>query len=234
MPGQHDLDSASRDHLADGRALQEVAAHGRMGDVEVREPAAAVVPRPGEVLAVGLTVRADDIEVAVSVQIVHDRHVGERRADGGARPGAARIAWIGVPPAARHDVGEVVAIQIPPLDEDRAPRQGRLEDVPAPEVERQRAGVDLLPHLDHRRVRRAVAPVGPEDVEVAVVPYVADPEVVRAGGVYDDLAPRVAGVGAQIDADLVRVGRLVHLRGHEVEIAVIVHVRGLEGVQEGD
>ena len=56
-----------------------------------------------------------------------------------------------------------------------------------------------------------------------------DPEVATTCWVQERPSPLLA-----IDADLVRVARLVHLGGHEIEIAVLVHIGGLEGVHVRD
>ncbi len=180
VPGEDDLLAAAGRHLVDAHALQEVAARRRVGDVEVGEGAGAVVARPREILASDLTVGAEDVEVAVVVEIVDGGDVVERRADRLPRPGASQRARIRIPPAAGRQIRQAVAVEVAPVDEDRAPRQRGLDDVALPETQRQGRGL-VLPHLDHRRVGRAVVPVGAEDVEVAVAADVADAHVVRSG-----------------------------------------------------
>ena len=237
VPGEHHLLLAADDQLADAGALEEVAAGRGVGDVEAGEAAGAVVARPGEVLAAGLAVGSQDVEVAVVVEVVQQGHVGElravgRRADGVARPGAAQSARVRVPPAAGREIRQAVAIEVAGIDEDRVPGQRGLQDVAPPAAQRQRRGL-VLPHLDNGGVGRAVVPVGAKDVEVAVAADVADPQVVRPRRGQNLLRPGDSLAVVEVDRHLVRVRRLVHLGGHQIQVAVVVHVGGLEGVEVG-
>ncbi len=240
VPGQGHLPAAADERREDG-PLQEVAAAGG-GVVEDGEGAAAVVARPDELLALVEVVRvagdgAQDVVVAVVVEVGDEGQLVERPADGVALPVATGRAGVAIPPRAGDDIGAVVAVQVGRVDEHRPPRPRRVYEVGLPFFQRltlRRRLVRLVdPDVQPRRVpdeRLA------EDVQVAVAVQVAQTGFVVAGAGVHGMKREVTRAVAQQQHRARRgVGRIAahkfpHLAQEDVEVAVAVDVADVERV----
>jgi len=128
VPGKDDLFLAPGYYLVDADSLQKVASGRRVGDAADGEQTGTVVLAPGEALTRDLTVGPKDIQVSITVEIVHSGYVVEWATDGRPGPGTIQVARVRVPPSTRNKIWQPVAIDVAQSLAMRIARIGRVDD----------------------------------------------------------------------------------------------------------
>ena len=171
---------------------------------------------------------AEDVQIAVPVEIVQEGDIVEWRADGMANPTAV-IAGVSIPPPARRDVGESIAVQITRQREYGQPRLGGVHAVPFPLVERENAQFHSLvdPDIQSGRIGEWLA----QDVEVTVTVEIADLRFMVVHADCNLLQHEMTLAVAVEDAQRrIVVPEQIHLGVEDIEVPVPVEIDDVQAV----